>query len=266
MVSLLAIEWLKLKRYRTFWILTGLFLIFLPLWNFQVAKGFISIGGSTNNFNFLKSAYAFPQVWANLGFWGSYFVMFISMLMIILTTNEFGFRTHRQNIIDGWQRIQFFHAKALLAVLFSVAVTVYMFLLGVIFGTINATDVTGSMFSDLEPVGYFFLLSLNYIGFALFLSIWIKRSGLAIGLFILYCFVAESILSAMINHYAGSTPYGNLLPLQASDELLPFPLTQLARPFFKREVLSNSTYAMMTAIWCAIYYIAGRAILLKRDW
>lgn len=266
MIALLSIEWLKIKRYRTFWILLGLFLVFLPLWNYQVAKGIVSIGGSTNNLNFLSSAYTFPQVWSNVAFWGSYFIMFISMLMIILTTNEFGFRTHRQNVIDGWQRLQFFHAKAVLAVVLSVIATVYLFILGAIFGTLNATSVTGNMLSDLEPVGYFFLLSLNYIGFALLLSIWIKRSGLAIGLFILYCFVAENIFSAMINHYVGLAPYGNLLPLQTSDELLPFPLTKMAQPFFKREVLSNNTYAIMTMFWCAVYYFAGRAMLLKRDW
>jgi hypothetical protein len=266
MRPLIAIEWLKIKRYRTFWVLAGLFLLLLPLWNYQVSAGFIKLGGGgKNGINFLDTAYSFPEVWGNLGFWGSIFILFISMLVIILTTNEYGYRTHRQNIIDGWKRMEFYHAKVLLVLVFSVVVTVYLFLLGLVFGGVNS----GSMryvFSEFEKVGYFFLLSLNYLGFALFLSVWIKRSGLAIGLFLLYSMIIENIVKGLINFYA-EVPYGNLLPLQASDELLPFPLMQMARGMIPAgPAISMATYALVAAGWCVVYYFAGRAFILKKDW
>ncbi|HYD20756.1 MAG TPA: ABC transporter permease, partial [Flavipsychrobacter sp.] len=97
MKALLAIEWLKIKRYRTFWILAAFFTVLLPLWNYMIASGMMQMGGG--GVNFLNRAYSFPGVWENVGFWASIFIIFLSMLVIILTTNEYTYRTHRQNVI-----------------------------------------------------------------------------------------------------------------------------------------------------------------------
>ncbi len=265
MYELLGIEWLKIKRYRTFWVLAGLFLLLLPLWNYEVANGFIKMGGGKNGISFLNTAYSFPQVWGNLGFWGSIFILFVSILVIILTTNEYTYRTHRQNVIDGWNRMQFYHAKVLMVVMLSVIATVYLFLLGILFGGVNSGSLSG-MFSEIQQVGYFFLLSLDYLGFALFIAIWIRKSGLAIGLFLLYSMMIENILKGIINHYM-DTPFGNFLFLQSSDELLPFPLMQMARSMMPGTVsISMITYSLVTIGWCAVYYFAGRLMLLKSDW
>lgn len=263
MNSLLAIEWLKIKRYRTVWILLGLFALLLPLWNYEIANGIIQVGGK--GMNFLSQAYAFPEVWGNMGFWASIFVTFLSILIIILTCNEYTFRTNRQNIIDGWKRIDFFHAKILLIVVLSLVVTIYLFILGALFGYINSGSFS-DLFTEIVKVFYFFILSLNYMGFALFIAIWIKRSGLAISLFLLYDLIIENILKGLIN-WKFDTQVGNFLPLQTSDELLPMPLWKMAQTMMgKTDSFSASTYLIITIGWCLIYYFAGRRILLRRDW
>lgn len=266
MRSLLETEWLKLRHYRTFWVLMGLFVLLLPLWNYEVANGLIKIGGGeVNGPNFFRSAYSFPQVWGNIGFWGSYFIWFLSILVIIITTNEYTYRTNRQNVIDGWTRTQFFHAKIFLVVVFALLATVYLFVLGIIFGSIYSGSLS-SAFSEIQQVLYFFILSLDYLGFALLIALWVRRSGFAIGLFLLYAMIIESILKGILNNY-GNQSYGNFLPLQASDELLPFPLLQIAKPFMNLgPTISTTTYAFVALCWCAIYYIAGRTLLLKSDW
>jgi len=264
-MKLLAIEWLKIKRYRTFWVLVGLFLLLLPLWNYEVANGLIKMGGGKNGINFLSTVYSFPQVWGNIGFWGSIFIMFITILVIIITTNEYAFRTDRQNVIDGWNRMQFFHAKIGLVISLSLAATLYLFILGMAFGGVNSGSLSG-LFIEFQQVGYFFLLSVDYLGFGLFLAIWIRKSGLAIGLFLLYSLIIENILQWSINHYT-DMPYGNLLPLQASDELLPFPVMQMAKNMISGgATISMTVYASVAIFWCAVYYFLGRAILLKNDW
>src|SRR6185437_9546480 len=98
---------------------------------------------------------------------------------------------------------------------------------GIVFGGVNSGSLTG-MFAEFQQVGYFFLLSLDYMGFALLIALWIRRSGLAIGLFLLYSLIIENMLKGIVNHYMDK-PYGNLLPLQSSDELLPFPLLQITK-------------------------------------
>ena len=93
MRALLAIEWLKIKSFRTFWILTGFFVLLLPLWNYGISNGIMKIGGG--DINLVSQAYSFSYVWQNMGFWTSIFVVFISILTIILTTNEYQYRPSR---------------------------------------------------------------------------------------------------------------------------------------------------------------------------
>src|SRR5690606_18571465 len=101
MRQLLSIEWLKIKRYGTFWVLTGFFVVLMPLLNYQIFRGMVTVGGSgKGGINLLSQSYSFPAVWGNIGYWGSIFIIFLSILVIILITNEFGYKTHRQNVID----------------------------------------------------------------------------------------------------------------------------------------------------------------------
>jgi hypothetical protein len=261
MKALLAIEWLKIKRYRTFWILVAFFVILLPLWNQMIAGGLLTMGGG--GVNFLSRAYSFPGVWENVGFWGSIFVIFLSMLVIILTTNEYTYRTHRQNVIDGWSRMQFYHAKVWLVIALSLAATIYLFLNGAVFGLTHYGDLS-DMFEKGEQILYFFILSVNYLGFALVISIWIKRSGLAIGVFMLYILIIENMLKGLIN-WTTKSQYGNFLPLQSSDELLPFPMMSMAQQLLKQTPPPHWAYIAASAGWCVLYYLYGRDMIQRRD-
>ena len=265
-MKLLAIEWLKIKRYPTFWILSGFFLVLLFLWNYEAMKGNIMLGNMKKNhgISIVNSDYSFPQAWASLGYWASLFIIFISIIVIILTTNEYTYRTHRQNVIDGWKRVEFLNGKVFVVVVLSVFSSVYVVLLGAILRLLQTGSLVG-FFSGFHNLAYFFLLALDYLGFALLISVLIKRSGLAIGLFMLYTII-ESLLKFFINLYADK-PYGNLLMLQASDELLPFPFTPILKPMMSgAPSFSIHTYAFVAIGWCLIYYFACRALLLRKDW
>lgn len=262
MKTLLAIEWLKIKRYRTFWVMAGLFLLLLPLWNIGISSGIISIGGK--GINLFSPDYTFPGAWRSYGYWAGVFVLFLSILVITVTCNEYTFRTQRQNVIDGWSRIDFFHGKVLLVLAFSALVTLYLFIVGGLHGGVFSGSFA-SLFSGIKLVGYFFLLALNYMGFALLIALLIKRSGLAISLFLLYAILAETFAVFIINHFAGDK-YGNLLPLQASDVLLPFPLPQQIKSMVKpKSDFADGIYIGATLFWCAVYYVSGRALISKRD-
>lgn len=261
-MKLLSVEWLKIRKYKTFWVLTGLFAALLPFWNFQILNGVIKMGdGSINLFS---QAYGFPSVWSNFGWWGSIFVLFLSILVITLTCNEYSFRTHRQNVIDGWSRLSFFHAKVALVSALSVATTLFVFIVGALFG-ISVSGSSDGMFSGLEKLGYFFLLVLNYLGAGLFIALWIRKSGLAISIFLLYALIIEVAAGATLNHLTG-TKWGNFLPLQSSDELLPFPLMRMAGAMLgSSTAFPDYAYVIASTAWIAIYYFAGRRIVLNRD-
>lgn len=263
MRSLLQIEWMKIRRYRTFWILTGLFAVILPLFNYEIASGVFKLGPS--NMNLLGNGYTFPQVWANLGWWASLFVLFIAFLVITITCNEYSFRTHRQNIIDGWKRLQFYHAKWSLVIAFSAALTVFQYFLGIGFALANGSSI-GDMTRGITDLGYYFILCLNYLSAALLMALLIRRSGLAITLFMIYTLFAEIALHFFLNRF-GSYHLGSFLPLQSSDSLLPWPMLESLSAMDGKSggSVPDWAYVITSCVWIIGYYFAGRQLVTKRD-
>lgn len=263
MSNLLTIELKKVVRYRTFWILILLFAVLLPFWNLSISNGVMNVTG-TKGIDILNNAYTFAYVWDNLGYWTSIFVVFITILTIIITTNEYTFRTHRQNVIDGWTRLQFFHAKWLMVLLLAVFTTLYVFIIGLFLGA--HYDNMSNFPGHIESLFYVFVLSFNYYSFGLLISLFLKRSGIAIGIFFLYSMIIESLLRGLIN-WRLDTEAGNFLPLQSSDELLPFPIIDIVKSMAKMEgALPAWEYILASFIWIIIYYIIGRMQILSSDW
>ena len=261
-MNLLSVEWLKIRRYKTFWVLIGLFAILLPFWNYQILNGVIKMGDG--GVNLFSQAYGFPGVWSNFGWWGSIFVLFLSILVMTLTCNEYTFRTHRQNVIDGWSRSEFFHAKVSLVLAMSIGTTLFVFIVGALFGIVVSGSASG-IFNGIEELGYLFLLILNYLSAGLFIALWIRKSGLAISIFLLYALIIEVAVGATLNHTTG-TKMGNFLPLQSSDELLPFPLMRMAGAMIgNSQPYPDYAYVIASVAWIAVYYFAARWMVLKRD-
>ncbi|KAA5534947.1 hypothetical protein F0919_10130 [Taibaiella lutea] len=256
MLHLLKIEWLKVKNYPTFWILLGLFALLLPLFNYQFSSGHV------NGAQLFGQLFGFPNVWSILGFLTSWLVLFIAFLIIILITNEYRYKTSRQNIIDGWTRMQAFHAKCLIIILLAVFTTAYAGIWGLILGRIYSGNFDGAT-EGMDKLAYLFLLSLNYYGFAAMIAFLVKRSGLAIGLFMLYSFIAENIIKWQLRDYS----FSSYLPLQSSDELLPFtPLKQLMKMAGgETEGPAVSAFVIASCVYIVLYYIISRYKLSKSD-
>lgn len=262
MNKLLAIEWMKIRRYRTFWILCGLFAVFLPLWNYGISKGTMKVG-SEGNIDILSNTYKFSHVWQNLGFWASIFVVFISVLVIILVTNEFVYKTNRQNVIDGLSKQEFYHAKWLLILILAIGTTLFVFLLGL--GLAATSDSFSNFPGNIEHLFYLFLLCVNYYGFALLLGLLFKRSGIAIGIFFMYYLIIENLAEKILNRYLPDS--GDYLPLQASDELLPLPLMDMVKSIAQmNDVPPVNNFMLASLAWIIIYYVIGRLRIVKSDW
>ena len=254
MMNLLKIEWLKIKSYKTFWVLTTLFLVSILGINyfvFNIKQGITQNNAQANAL--IGTPFSFPNVWHTVTYFSS-FLLFIPGLMIITSiTNEYTYKTHRQNIIDGWSRAQFIHVKIALVVIISLFSTIFVFLTAMLYGMLAGG---GFSFEKLEFIGYYFVQALSYSMLALLLSILIKRSGLSIGLFFLYSFIIENILGALLNHMGGSMQaangLGDYLPLNTTDNLIPF-------PFFRNIVkfgTQPSIYLLLalSAVYLFLYY------------
>ncbi|MEJ7821431.1 MAG: ABC transporter permease [Chitinophagaceae bacterium] len=253
MMHLLRIEWLKIKGYKTFWVLATLFLVSILGVNYfayNIKQG-ISQGSNGTVNSFLGSPFSFPNVWHTVTYFSS-FLLFIPGLMIITSiTNEYTYKTHRQNIIDGWSRQQFIHVKIALIIIIAVLSAIFVFLTAIFYGLLSGSDFS---FEKVEFIGYYFIQALSYCLLALLLSVLIKRSGLSIGLFFLYSFIIENFLGAILNNTGGNKGLngpGDYLPLNSVDNLIPF-------PFFKGLVPGTqpSIYVLfaLSAVFLFLYY------------
>lgn len=224
MGHLLKIEWLKLKHYRTFWILSILYIISIFAANFVVYSIQEKIfrdkqAGGMAEMLLGPRPYSFPLNWQMTTYVSSYLLFIPGLLIILIITNEYNFRTHRQNIIDGLSRQQFISVKMMLVLIMAIISTIIVFLTGTAFGLSHPQPFS---FKQIEFIGYYFLQALSYGAFALLLGVLFKRAGLALGVFFLYSLVIENFIGGMLNYFTRS--YGRYLPLESVDNLIPFPL------------------------------------------
>lgn len=252
MLKNLSIEWLKLKNYRTFWWLIGLFVLCLIGSNYityqlKVVTSMQSKGGLDL---LLGSPFSFPDVWQAVSYVSSYVLFLPGFLMVILITNEYNFKTHRQNIIDGMSRTEFALTKIFMAVILSILSTIVVVLITIVTGLTagSSFSLTGSVY-----ILYFLLQALTYTLGGLLLGTLLKKSGLSIAIYLIYIGFIKNLISFLLDRYAGGI--GSYMPVKSSDELIPM-------PFFKQVTKSlitppDGTWLLIMTIFfiVAFYWI-----------
>ncbi len=245
MKELLSIEWMKLKHYRAFkvfgilYLLGTISMLFIMYVIFQHTP-------ETRMLAYINNPFAFPSLWNTAGWLNSWLLFFPGWLIINHCVNEFNFKTHRQNVIDGWSRQQFISAKLLLVLAFAIVITIITIISTIIMSALLHTPFS---FSGIESMGYVFVQSVVYLLFALMLAILLRKSGLAAGIFFLYGLIFEFMLSKLINITFHMSPAGYFLPLQVSDELTPIPfLSNMIK-----DVPPVFALLLGCAAYCAVY-------------
>ncbi len=249
MLNLFKIEWLKIRTYRTFWLLYLSYMVFTPLFIIFVAYKFMSTKYSNFEEMTLKalagSPFVFPKVWhATTYFSGLFFIVF-AMLFILLITNEVQYRTHRQNIIDGWSRMDFIKAKFTLLIFFVISAAVITLITTLIIGftySPSGADVVGG----LKYFGYFVLMSTVYLMVAFLVAILVKRTGLSIIIYFVLVVILDNLLWLGLTFKKSQIGY--FLPLETVDSLVPNP--------FKPAVFESRTVTDMALMISAVIYLA----------
>jgi ABC-2 type transport system permease protein len=204
MLHLLKIDLKKLTSYRTFWVVCGLYFITLA---FATASGmeFLKLlartfegFGQSININRIP-LYHFPDVWLNLIWFSGLFKVVLAIMVVISVTNEFAYRTLRQNIIDGLSRREFLYSKILTNVLLSFMSVAMIFVIGLITGLIYSSPAAyANILTDIEFFPAYFLEIFFFLSYALLISVLIQRSGLTIILLLLSQMI-ELIITANID-------------------------------------------------------------------
>lgn len=259
MINLLRIEWLKIKKYTAFKVMAIFFAVGIVLANVFTNFVYQKISAKTPAGDFIGmfNPYSFARTWQTTSYVSGFLLILPAMIILMLVTNEYTFRTNRQNIIDGWSRGEFVGVKLGIAFIFAFVSTILVFITAIAFALFSSTDFS---FNSISAVGYFFLKALTYNMFAVLISVLVKKTGFAIGLFFIYL-VGENVLSKAVDFWSinlrddkivdlGSL--GSYLPMNAADGLLAFPDNPL-KAFAKG--ISPTDYSWVVLAF-ALFYIA----------
>ena len=262
--DILKIEWLKFRRYKPAIVLILGFLLAVVSTNlvvYTVQKKIVKPVddvGITSGFN----PFSFEHVWGTVSYTSGYLLIIPAMLMILLVANEYSNRTHRQNIITGWSRLDFMKAKFGLALLLTSCCTLIVFLTAFVFGLFADGPFSMNGFSN---IGFFALKSLNYFLIATLISVLVKRTGFAIGVYFLYL-GAENIVGQILYSFSAQFKMvkridlgdmSDYLPMGSADGLLAFPDNplktmvgdQLPQTYFIPVLLIALAYCFLFAWW-----------------
>ena len=260
MLDLLKIEYKKIIPFNTFWVIFGLFFIFTPI-------VFYSIGQIQGQGMSLNSIYNFPNIWNNITYMGSWFNLLIGMLIVILVCNEFTFKTFRQHVIDGQSKADFIISKVLLMSSFALLSTIYLFIVGFLFGTFSDSPSDVSFLTNLNYIFVYFIQALGYMSVALIFATLIRSTALSIILFIASIAI-ESIIQIPIPH-----PIDKYFPMEVIANLTPNPFLnpieiqpemEVANPLAQDQIPFNTTL-IISIVYIIVFWGISYFILTKKD-
>lgn len=266
MLHLLKIDLKKLTGYRTFWIVCGLY--FLTL-GFGAASGMEllkllanAIEGFGQEINIDRiPLYHFPDVWMNLIWFSGALKIVLAIMVVISITNEFTYRTLRQNVIDGLSRSEFLISKILTNLLLSLMSVAMIFVIGLVTGLIYSPSVEfDKIITDLEFFLAYFLEIFFFLSYALMLGILIQRSGLTIIVLMLSQMI-EWIITANVDDYLPwLEPY---FPMKSIWYLINFPLPRYAFQEIKDYVAWSSVFTVIG--WTIVFNYLSYSKLKRAD-
>jgi ABC-type transport system involved in multi-copper enzyme maturation permease subunit len=239
MIRLLKIEFRKILTYKIFWILAGLYFLFLTLGllmaEFMINKQVDSINSRMPIPLPHVTIYFFPWIWQNMTFFATirYVLIFPAIIILILITNEFTFKTIRQNVINGMSKAEILSSKLLLILIISVIMTVLLTLGTLIIGAAHTSELTlGLALEKSVFVIGFFVTMLTYQVYALFFGFLLRNTGLSIALFTLYNFIVEPILYYFLKSpLVFENKISAYLPVNAVLRITEYPSIQVLKTF-----------------------------------
>lgn len=266
MLYLLKVDLKKLTSYRTFWIVCGLYFFTLGMTTasgMEFLKWLVRMGaefGADINITRIPF-YHFPDVWQNITFVSGFFKAILAFMVVISITNEFSYRTVRQNIIDGLSRKQFILSKVYTNILLSAMSMAMVFIIALVTGMLYSPSIAMTdLVMDLEFFPAYFLEVFAFLSFALLLGMVVQRSGLTIVILVLAPMI-EAIIRANVDDYVPwMIPY---FPMESISNLIPMPFPRYV--FREIQDYVSVSSILVVGIWTFLFNYLAYYKLKKSD-
>jgi ABC-type transport system involved in multi-copper enzyme maturation permease subunit len=254
MLQIARTEWLKIKKYPAFWWVMAITALSYPGINYMFIGVYQNITEKKSNSGQVVKAlignpFAFPETWRTVAYFSSFFVFIPAIVIIMLITNEYSYKTNRQNIIDGWSRKQFMTGKLIDVVILSVLVTLIYTLVSFVIGITHTTRVDADKWKLAYYPGLFALQSFSQLSLAFLVGFLVRRSFIALAVFAFYGIIAEPVAVNVLK-YKYNNNIGEYFPMAISNKLLP-------KPAFIGRIDENSYQASLNAVNNHVFYTLG---------
>ena len=221
----------------------------------------------------------FPYIWHLNTYIAIWFKLFLAVIIVSMTANEYTYGTLKQNLIDGMSKKEFLLSKFITVVVFALASTVFIFIMTLILGySFSSYTEIGIVFSDLQYIGGYFVNLLGFFSFCLFAGILIKRSAFALG-FLFIWFLVEGLIGILLKWLVFNTwdsvfKVTSFLPLQAISNLIVEPVTRLSMikaigtqtgMNYTKDYDVHFSAILIVLVWTALFVFMSYRLLKKRD-
>ncbi|MDB5229601.1 MAG: family transporter protein [Chitinophagaceae bacterium] len=269
MFELIKIEWMKIRKYSAFWWMLGIVALSYPAINYlfyNIYLNIISHKGTTGALAkaLIGNPFSFPETWHSVAYFSSYFIMIPSILVIMLMTNEYQFKTLRQNIIDGWSKNQFMTAKLCDVIIITFIVTLAYSTIALVFGFTVSEDTSGWS-NQLQYIPLFMLQTFAQLSIAFLLGFMVRKAFIALGIFIFYYLIVENI---GVNYFKFKQhDEGKFLPFELSDRLIPYPkfLGKIDTAAYDKSLNAINEHIVYTLVLTALIWWLCYYLNKKRD-
>lgn len=260
MKQLLSIELLKLKRLNSLKIIFLAYMILVPTWMWLWGE-LMRIEPAIERLLPSRQVFgSFPHVWEYTTYCASFFNILMGVSVVIITCNEIQFRTQKQNVIDGLSKKDVILSKFLVIFALSTAVTIYTSLVAIVSGLILSDSV--DLYPNSHYIFIYYLQTLGYFSFAFLLASLIKKSAVAIILFV-FIFPLEWIAG----RFMSETLY-SFFPLNIMGRLTPFPFEGILAVLSKKPhewIMPQYMTICFAFGLITLFFMTSYLFLRKRD-
>ena len=268
--SIFQTEWLKLKNYKAFWVLLSVTAISYPGINSIAYYAYMdSIDEKAQSGKLVKmligNPFSFPDTFHTTAYLSSFFTFIPAIVVIMLITNEYMFKTHRQNIIEGWKKNTFIWGKVFGVVLISLIAVLFYVVVATVLGSVATKNFeSAKIFLGSKYIMLFSLQVFCQLSIAFLLGLLIRKAFIAYGIYIFYTFILENILGGIfrLKSKKWGHDFGHYLPFEISDRLIPLPPfigkfneaeNKLAIAAVNNHIIY--TIVLTVAVWALSFYI-----------
>jgi len=277
MLRLFKIELQKLRYNRSAKVIS---IVYFILITFIALIASIEFNFANVNFRVAdQGIFNFPFIWHFNTYIAAILKLFLAIVIVSMMSNEYSYRTLKQNLIDGLSKKEFVLSKFITVMAFAVISTIFVFIVSIILGlSFSDYTETGIIFSDMEYLLAYFVKLIGFFSFCLFLGVLVKRSAFALG-FLFIWYIAEKIVYGLLEwKFFRDTNVGDnvsqFFPLESMSNLIVEPFTRLGAVQSAANQLGESltknyevpwTSLIIVMAWTAIFIYGSYAILKKRD-